>query len=245
MPGQISGGQRDPGDDGSAAPGVSAALAAYGAGEAGEHTALLALAQARLLVPLIPVPAGDDECSHGHGEAHRHGGTEMARPTLVGQDGRHAVPAFTCLEALMRWRRDARPVPVPAAEVWQAGRRDASAVVIDVAGPVPLAVEGPRLDALAAGQSPPPPHEDPEVLAAARDAVAGETVFAGVSLSPGGGSDLMLHLRLAPGAGAGEQRVRAAAQRAAGALLAAVGPRLHRGIEVTLAVGGSAPCCAG
>ena len=74
----------------------------------------------------------------------------MALPTLVAEDGSHAVLAFTCLDALQRWRSDARPVPVPAASAWLAGTQDASAVVIDVAGPVPLAVDGARLAALAA-----------------------------------------------------------------------------------------------
>ena len=77
----------------------------------------------------------------------------MALPTLVGRDGRRAVLAFTSLEALKQWRSDARPVPVPAASAWLAGTQDdASAVLIDVAGPVTLAVDGARLAALAAGR---------------------------------------------------------------------------------------------
>ena len=93
--------------------------------------------------------------------------------------------AFTGLEALARWRPDARPVPAEADRVWRAAVADGCAVVIDVAGPVPLAVEGARLAALAAGQPVPPPHEDPDVRAEVEAAVAAEPLIAGFSLAPG------------------------------------------------------------
>ena len=46
-------------DRGEADPAVAAALAAYAAGTGGEHAVLLALADSRLLVPVVAVP-GDD-----------------------------------------------------------------------------------------------------------------------------------------------------------------------------------------
>ena len=123
------------GDDGSADPAVVAALAAYAAGTGDEHAALAALTAARLLVPVVAMP----------GE----GATEMALPTVIGNDGRPALLAFTCLDSLRRWHPDARPVPVPATSVWRAGAQEAGAVVIDIAGPVPFAVEGAGLAELA------------------------------------------------------------------------------------------------
>jgi type III secretion system (T3SS) SseB-like protein len=109
--------------------------------------------------------------------------TEMAMPTLIGRDGRIAVLAFTSLDALTRWRPDARPVAVPAARAWQAGAEEASAVVIDVAGPVPVTVEGARLAALAAGRPAPLPHQDPDVLAALHAALGGEPLIVQASLT--------------------------------------------------------------
>ena len=100
----------------------------------------------------------------------------MALPTVIGGDGRAALPAFTSAASLARWRPGARPVPVPAAQVWQSGASDASAVVIDIAGPVPFAVDGARLAALAQGRPAPLPHEDPDVTALAREALAAEPV---------------------------------------------------------------------
>jgi hypothetical protein len=166
-----------PGDDGTADPAVRAALTAYAAGQGSEHAALTALARSRLLVPVVAVlgEAGEDGAEKS---------TEMALPTLVGRDGRRAVLAFTCLEALKQWRSDARPVPVPAASAWLAGTQDdACAVLIDVAGPVTLAVEGARLAALAAGRPVPLPHQDPEVLAALQAALAREPLIVAAALT--------------------------------------------------------------
>jgi hypothetical protein len=165
-----------PGDDGAADPAVVAALTAYAAGQGSEYAALTALTGSRLLVPVVAVLAEADD--QGTEKS-----TEMALPTLVAEDGSRAVLAFTCLDALKRWRSDARPVPVPATSAWLAGTQEASAVVIDVAGPVPLAVDGARLAALAAGRPVPLPHQDPEVLAALHAALEREPLIVAAALS--------------------------------------------------------------
>jgi len=165
-----------PGDDGAADPAVQAALTSYAAGQGSEHAALTALAGSRLLVPVVAVLAEADD--QGGDKS-----TEMALPTLVAEDGSRAILAFTSLDALKRWRSDARPVPVPAASAWLAGTQDATAVVIDVAGPIPLAVDGARLAALAAGRPVPLPHQDPEVLAALQAALAREPLIVAAALT--------------------------------------------------------------
>jgi len=169
-----------PGDDGAAEPAVLAALTAYAAGQGSEHAALTALARSRLLVPVVAMPVREQ------GEADDQGGeksTEMALPTMVAQDGSRAVLAFTCLDALQRWRSDARPVPVPAASAWLAGTQEADAVVIDVAGPVTFAVDGARLAALAAGRPVPLPHQDPDVLAALHLALEREPLIVAAAVT--------------------------------------------------------------
>ncbi len=182
-----------PGDDGAADPVVLAALAAYAAGRASEHAALDALASSRLLVPVVALVTEEPDGDSGADDAadvsvpgaglRREKTTEMAMPTLIGRDGRAAVLAFTSLDALTRWRPDARPVAVPAARAWQAGAEEASAVVIDVAGPVPVTVEGARLAALAAGRPAPLPHQDPDVLAALHAALGNEPLIVQASLT--------------------------------------------------------------
>ncbi|HEY2127662.1 MAG TPA: SseB family protein [Streptosporangiaceae bacterium] len=180
-----------PGDDGAADPAVLAALTAYGAGRGSEYAALNALASSRLLVPVVAllteeadedIEADDSADVPGTG-LRREKTTEMAMPTLIGRDGRSAVLAFTSLDALTRWRPDARPVAMPAARAWQAGAEEASAVVIDVAGPVPVTVEGARLAALAAGRPAPLPHQDPDVLVALHRALGSEPLIVQASLT--------------------------------------------------------------
>jgi hypothetical protein len=223
------GGQQFRGDRGGADPLLTAALAAYQAGQRSEQAALGALAAARLLVPVIAV-LGDGSSTRTEGDKD----SEMVLPKLIGRDGRPAVLAFTGLDTLARWRPDARPVPAEADRVWRAAVADGCAVVIDVAGPVPLAVEGARLAALAAGQPVPPPHEDPDVHAEVQAAVAAEPAIAGFSLAPGhqGAADLAITLHLAPRQDADRGP---AVNRAAAGIATRLGARLRRGIEVVIA----------
>jgi SseB protein N-terminal domain len=202
---------RPTGDTGDAESAVQAALAAFADGTGSEHAALTALAAARLLVPVVAVlsEAGEDGAEKE---------TEMALPTLIGSDGRKAIIAFTGTEALRRWKEDARPVPVPARSVWAAARAEADAAVIDVAGPVQLVVEGARLTALANGEPPPRPHEDPDI----RAQVAAVTT--GFTLEPGG-SDADLMITLAT-------RDMAEARETASQIAIRLAPRLRRGIEI-------------
>ena len=222
------GGQQFRGDRGGADPRVTAALAAYQTGQGSEQAALGALAAARLLVPVIAI-LGDAPPNQTQGDKD----SEMVLPTLIGRDGRPAVLAFTGLDALARWRPDARPVPAEADRVWRAAVADGCAVVIDVAGPVPLAVEGARLTALADGQPVPPPHEDPDVRAEVQAALAAEPAIAGFSLAPGrGAADLAITLHLVPQNDADWQP---AVNRAATGIATRLGARLRRGIEVVVA----------
>jgi len=239
-------------DDGSADPAVAAALAAFGAGLGGEHAALTTLAASRLLVPIVAVASEGAQGSPGPGPGRAvrgDHGAEMSLPTLIGRDGRPAIPAFTGTGELARWDPQARPVPVLAGQVWRAAVDGSYAVVVDIAGPVPLAVDGARLAALAAGQPVPLPHQDPDVLAAVAAAAAGQPAIAGLTVvagdgpgaggSPGGvpaaggaGSDLRIELTLAPGCAmaAGDE----AARRLGRALMDQLGWRLRRGIAITV-----------
>jgi hypothetical protein len=213
------------GDLGAADPEVEAVLAAFAAGKCGEHEALTALAGSRLLMPVVAMPPESmahepDQCGRG----------EMAAPAIVGRDGRKALPAFTSMTALQRWQVAARPVPVPAASVWQSAVQEDQAVIIDIAGPVPLAVDGARLAALASGEPVPSMHEDPDVRAAMAAVAAAQPPGIRIRLGPGG-EDSDLTLELAPAVSA------SVAEDIAGQLAARLAGRVRRGITVLVAAG--------
>ncbi|WP_459803905.1 SseB family protein [Herbidospora sp. RD11066] len=137
-----------PDDDGRADAALAQVLAAFQTGETTIADVLTALGPARLLVPVVALLT---EAEIGDDGLKREKESEMALPKLVGQDGRMAVLAFTSVEALARWRADARPIQASASQVCKAALHEqAAAVVIDVAGPAPFAVEGSMLHAMAA-----------------------------------------------------------------------------------------------
>ena len=137
------------GDTGEAAPEVVAALAAYDADPSRYAEALAALQRARLLVPVVAV-LGEveyDDAGLAHDKT-----SDMAAVLLRGADGRLALLSFTGTSSLAAWNPEARPVPVPAQLAAQAALQDgAAALVVDVAGPVTLVVEGEDLQGLAHG----------------------------------------------------------------------------------------------
>ncbi len=258
----IAGDERFRDDNGDADPAVTAALSAYAAGTAGEHAALVALAGARLLVPVMAVPVAAVPAAAAPAGTVPVGGvasdvpagavgslasarsagsprdavvdekaSEMAMPQIVGKDGRRALPAFTCLAAVQCWRPAARPVPVPAAAVWQSAVQSSCAVIIDIAGPVPMAVEGARLAALAAGGDVPGMHEDPDVWQQVAAATAEVAPGTRVRLTePNGGLDFTLEIAPPPGrAGLVPADV---ASRVAEAVHARLAGRVRSGIAV-------------
>lgn len=121
----------DPSDTGEADP---ALLTALSDGDSGAVN--VALLSARLLVPVVAMPAA--------GEA------EMAVPSLVAADGRRALPVFSSYAALRAWQPEARPVPMSGARVFAATATEGyDGVVLDVAGPTAHTVTGSDLRAMA------------------------------------------------------------------------------------------------
>jgi len=180
-----------------------------------------------------PVPAPDVQAGTGTAAGRGEKASEMAMPTLIGLDGRRAIPAFTCLESMLAWRAKARPVPVAAQQVWQAAVTDSCAVVIDVAGPVAMAVEGARLAALARGEPAPAPCSDPDVHEIVADALAGQLDIAAFELRPDDAdTDLVVALTLAPDS-AGRDVAELAAQVANG-VMGRLSGRLRRGVAIWL-----------
>ena len=192
-----------PGDDGSVPAELAAALRAHRAGEDADREQLVAaLAQARVLVPIMAVATEIGTTAHGlTGD----NGADMAMVSITAPDGTTVLPLFTSVASLSAWRGDARPVPVVAPQAAQAAVQEGcTALLLDPAtsseegGPILL----PRsvLWALAQGRTWIPPHRDPEV-AAVLDQVAQRSPEAvtGLVARAGQRAEVDLHLQLLPG----------------------------------------------
>jgi len=182
------------GDDGSADPRLAAALAAYAAdpSPAGERDLVALLAGARLMVPIVAVlgeaETGPDGLTHEKS-------SDMAVPTIDAPDGRKGLPAFTSLEAMARWRADARPAPVPAPQAVQAAWSErADVLLIDLAGPAFYELSGAAMRAVAQGRELTDPLTDPELADAVRGLLARHPVVLRAHLLPSEATDALLAL---------------------------------------------------
>ncbi|MEU7188904.1 SseB family protein [Streptomyces sp. NPDC045369] len=225
-------------DDGTADPELAAALAAHAAAVAAhapdraaatEARLLPLLSRARLLVPVVAVLG---EVETGPDGLKREKTSDMAVPTLQAPGGRRALPAFTSMETLHRWRPEARPVAVPMRQALLAAAHEkADTIVVDLAGPATYQLTGAALRALAEGRESSDPREDPAVTDALRALLAAEPDVLAARLDPSAEADATLALGLAPQAAPA-----AVAQRLAEALAAdeTLRSRLVRGLDLAL-----------
>jgi hypothetical protein len=136
-------------DDGSVAPDVAAALAAYQRDPGAYRETLQVVQDARLLVPVVALLG---QVEHGEDGLARDKSSDMATVLMTSSTGRTALMAFSCTGSMRRWRPDSRPVPVSVPQAAQAALQDgADALLVDVAGPVRLVVEQQDVRALAEG----------------------------------------------------------------------------------------------
>jgi len=113
------------------------------------HAALIA---ARVLVPVVALATGRTLAASG---LPAETGAQTAVVTLRGRDGTSALPVFSGVASLRAWREDARPVPVSGRDACRAALQEScAALVLDVAGPVRIAVPREVLHALTEGYSP-------------------------------------------------------------------------------------------
>lgn len=167
-------------DDGAADPRLVAALAGMDRAEV-----LAALVDARVFAAITATALATEQGAHGlTQESH----AELALALLEAPDGRRALPVFTDLAALRRWRLDVRPVPLTGPQACAAARDEhAVAVVIDPAGPAFTVTELATVadgfvpvpgSSLAARRGTPellaPAQVDPSLVTALREALRGQ-----------------------------------------------------------------------
>ncbi len=138
-----------PGDTGQPDSRLADALASYDDDPAAYAEVLATICAARLIVPVVAV-LGEVEVDD-RGLTHDKS-SDMATVLLTGADGRQALLAFTGTSTMASWDPLARPVPVSSVVAAQSAVQEgAAALLVDVAGPVSVAVEGDDLMRLAAG----------------------------------------------------------------------------------------------
>jgi hypothetical protein len=181
------------GDDGTADPALAAALAA---GDV-EQVAV-ALLTARVLVPVVAV-LGEGPAPMGPHGRPVDKSADMAVATLVGPDGRRALPVFSSSAALATWDA-ARPVPAEGPRAALSAVQDGcTALLVDPGSARPVLLPRPALWALAQGRRWVPPERDPEVADAVSSALAGLEEVAGVRLDPAPDAGVTLVLAVRPG----------------------------------------------
>jgi len=116
---------------------------AAAAGELDVVTAARRLRDARLLATVVAVLDERDE-SGADKDSH------MAVVSMVNGRGERGLLAFSGIDSLTAWNAQARPVPTLGRDAARGAIDDgANAVVVDVAGPQRLVIEGAALAALA------------------------------------------------------------------------------------------------
>ena len=133
-------------DDGSPDPYLRSVLRSYAESATAESARNLldALIDGRLLIPVVSeidsMEDGVEKDSH------------MTSVEFHAADGRRALLAFSGIDSLAEWNPDARPVARVGYAVAQSTlEQELDALIVDVSGPVPTAIDGTLLALLAIG----------------------------------------------------------------------------------------------
>ena len=192
------------GDDGSIDPRLAEVLSEHADGRASVRDVASVLAGCRLMTPLLAVL---DEAEMTPEGLRRDKSSHLASVSMLAPDGRRGLLAFTSVAAMAAWDPAARGIPAPASRVAAAALQEgADAVLLDLAGPVRVAVVGTVLRCLASGEPVPAASADPDVGAAVLACLTGVDGLAGILLEPappgqeGSVVDLLVLVEPVPGA---------------------------------------------
>lgn len=159
------------GDDGSCDPALAGALARFapGGATADLEAVVGALSAARVLVPILAELDVSGRGDHGQ-EVDKEASAGVV--ALEAPDGRKALPVFSSVETMARWRAEARPVPSFATRAALSAVQEGWALlVLDPGGPTTVLIPRPAVWALAQGREWEPAVRDGVVDDAVRQAV--------------------------------------------------------------------------
>lgn len=189
------------GDDGRAAPALTAAVAGFRAGDLALTDVVAALEPARVLVPVLAALEASGTTSSG---LHVDKEASAGIVALQVPDGRTALPLFSSIDAMTAWRPDARPVPTRVPQAAAAALQEGwEVLVLDPGGPDVVVVPHPAVRALASGTRWLPAVHQGQVRADVRAAVAsalsGLGHVDGADALPGRRAEVAVALSVRPG----------------------------------------------
>lgn len=190
------------GDDGTTPEAVAAAILAFRDGTGSLTELAAALAESRALIPLM-THAGDD--FDADNPVMEDKVQELAVVTLAGPNGETVYPAFTSVEAMRAWNRDARPIPIEMRRVCLATAGEGAERVVVNPGTDQIVLRRPVVWAIAQGHPVVMPWESAELLDDLREALSGidnlrdVAVVAGDPTASGNGPELRIVLTLPAG----------------------------------------------
>jgi hypothetical protein len=190
-------------DDGSADPGLLAALLRFRAGEGSQVEVVDALRSARVLIPLIAEKGEEGVAPSGLVVDKTQ---ELSIVTVAAPDGRRVQPVFSSVAAMAQWDAAARPIPVEAVRAaLAASADDTDLIVLDPTSETEFIVRRPAVWAIAQQLPWEPSFLSPEVFAALQESVATELAVIDVSVAAGDptarlrGPELVVTLELMDG----------------------------------------------
>jgi len=145
-------------DDGKTPKALGAALADH---PIDKSALVAALTDSRLLIPLIATLGESEQGPHGQLVDKS---AELAIVAVATPDKQTAIPVFSSVADMAKWKSDARPVPASAQRVALAAASEGHSRIILNPATDAVALRTPALEAIAKREQWFPPHKDPWVL---------------------------------------------------------------------------------
>lgn len=190
-------------DDGSADPGLLAALLRFRAGEGSQTEVVDAFRSARVLIPLIAEKGDEGVGPTGLAVDKTQ---ELSIVTVAAPDGRTVQPVFSSVEAMQKWDPKARPIPVESVRVaLSATSEQTDLIVLDPTSDTEFVIRRPAVWAIAQGERWEPSFLSPEVFTALQVSIAHELSVIDIAVAAGDpdarlrGPELIVILELVDG----------------------------------------------
>lgn len=190
-------------DDGSADPVLWAALRRFRAGQGSETEVVDAFRSARVLIPLI-AERGDEGVGPTGLVVDKT--QELSIVTVAAPDGRTVQPVFSCVDTMLAWDPQARPIPVDAVRAaLAASSEQTDLIVLDPGSDTEFVLRRPAVWAVAQGERWEPSYLSPEVFRGLQESIGTELGVLDISVSAGDpdarlrGPELIVTLHLVDG----------------------------------------------